>query len=37
MPLCKQVAAELLLIVVALSELRNPEDDNRKYRISLNF
>ena len=38
MPLCKLVAAELLLIVVALSELRNLEEDNRKYdRISLNF
>ena len=37
MPLYKLVAAELLLIVVALSELRNLEEDNRKNRISLNF
>ena len=37
MPLCKLVAAELLLIVAALSELRNLEDDNKKYRIILNF
>lgn len=37
MPLCKLVAAELLLIVVALSERKNLEDDNRNYRISLNI
>ena len=36
MPLCKLVAAVLLLIVVALSELKNLEEDNRNYRISLN-
>ena len=36
MPLCKLVAAVLLLIVVALSELKNLEEDNRNYRINLN-
>ena len=36
MPLCKLVVAVLLLIVVALSELKNLEEDNRNYRISLN-